>query len=102
MEVLEMNHIDISLKLEAAFRLFSDSFEKRRNDFAMRPTETIREGFELLYALGIIGKEDFSIMRQTYDFGSASLANLLVDAHHQSAFQDLLGQLQCLAEKYNQ
>ena len=94
-----MTEVGLSLRLEAAFRtLTNDNIIVSRDLIARAPTEAIALGLEQLYARDIIGAEDVSAMSEEYDFGKASLREVMTDSLNVEVLEELIAQLKAMKE----
>lgn len=95
-----MTEVELSLRLETAFRrLTNDSIIVSRDLICRAPTEAIILGIEQLYARNIISTEDVSAMSEEYDFGKASLREVMTDSLNVEALEELIARLNATKEK---
>lgn len=91
--------LQLSLKLEYAFRVFSDSMNISRDAISNSPTEAIETGLGWLYANGIITKSDLSMMCQEYNWGTMSLREAMASSNAEEKICELISRLTEIAEK---
>ena len=94
-----MTEADLSLRLETALRrLTNDNIIVSRDLISRAPTEAIALGLEQLYARNIIGAEDVSAMSVEYDFGNASLREVMADSLNVEVLEELIARLKAMKE----
>lgn len=95
-----MTEVDLSLRLEAAFRrLTNGNIIVSRDLICRAPTEAIALGLEQLYARNIIGAEDVAAMGEEYDFGKASLREVMAESLNVEALKELIARLNAMKPK---
>ncbi len=85
-----MTHVDISLKLEAAFKAIGVACE--RENFQHKPTQEIEKCLMWLSADNRLSKDDFGFWRESCDFGDDDLKTA-IDTYGINRFEDLIKML---------
>lgn len=91
--------LQLSLKLEAAFKLFSCDMPFDRDTICIKPTEAVEAGLRWLYADGIINEQDFSMMREEYSWGTMTLEDAVTNCNAEETICELIRRLEKMVEK---
>lgn len=93
-----MTELEMAMRIEHAFRRFSDNMNVSHDLISRSPTVAIENGLNWVYAQGFIGSEDLADLLQIYNFGSATLNEVMKDHFVVESLQGLIQQLNYLRE----
>lgn len=90
-----MNDLEYSLKIESLYRRIWPNLQFDADSIRLHPQECLEDGLNILYALGIIQKNDISRMAEEYSFGTHTLHEY-IDIHGTSSIDTYIDNLQGL------
>lgn len=94
-----MNDLEYSLKIESLYRRIWPNLRFDADSVRLRPQECLEDGLNILYALGVIQKDDISRMTEEYSFGSDTLREY-IDTHGTSSIDAYIDNLQGLINNH--